>query len=325
MHAYIADNVHYVISHDGDRATGLAPLCAIIPDMSGKPHKILLFYTFRPLADPTALAMWQQQLCERLGLRGRILVSPHGLNGTVGGEIDSLIEYIKNTRSYPNFRDIDFKWSAGHAHDFPRLKVKVRDEVVAFGIPDEIKVTTEGIVGGGQHLAPDELHDLIETRGQEVVFFDGRNAFESRIGRFKGAIVPNTRTTHDFIREIDSGTYDHLKNHPIVTYCTGGIRCEILSMAMKNRGFSEVYQLTGGIARYGETYGIDGFWEGSLYVFDRRMTIDFDPDTIPIGECEYCSAPTKNFYNCSDLVCRTLTLMCGPCHESLQSESCIHR
>ena len=325
MHCQSADNVHYVILIYDTGTTDRALKCAIIPDVPGKPHKILLYYIFRPLADPTAIAMWQQQLCERLGLRGRILVSPHGLNGTVGGEIDSLLEYIKVTKGYPSFREIDFKWSAGHALDFPRLKVKVRNEVVAFGIPDEIKVTGEGIVGGGQHLTPDELHQLVKDRGQEVDFFDGRNAFESKIGRFKNAIVPETRTTHDFIREIESGTFDQFKNNPVVTYCTGGVRCEVLSMAMKNRGFSEVYQLAGGIARYGETYGNDGYWEGSLYVFDRRMVMDFDPNTIPIGECEYCSAPTKNFYNCSDLVCHTLTLMCPPCRESVPSDSCIHQ
>ena len=81
-----------------------------------------------------------------------------------------------------------------------------------------------------------------------MVFFDGRNAFESRIGRFKGAIVPDTRTTPDFVRELESGKYDHLKDKPIVSYCTGGIRCEILSVIMKNRGFKEVYQIEGGIA-----------------------------------------------------------------------------
>lgn len=297
---------------------------ASIPTMAGRPHKILLYYVFRPLSDPIAVSMWQRELCERLGLRGRIIVTPQGINGTVGGEVESLVRYIKATKSYPGFRDVDFKWSEGHAEDFPRLKVKVRDEVVAFGIPEEIKVTSDGVIGGGQPLSPQELHQLVESRGDEVVFFDGRNAFESKIGKFKNAIIPDTRTTHDFIREIESGSYDHLKSRPVVTYCTGGIRCEILSAAMKNRGFNEVYQLEGGIVRYGEAYGTQGLWEGSLYVFDRRMTVDFDQATTVIGKCEYCQAPTKNFYNCSDLICRTLTLMCDPCRVSRQSDICLH-
>ncbi|MCF8538718.1 MAG: rhodanese-related sulfurtransferase [Candidatus Nanopelagicales bacterium] len=292
--------------------------------MAGPPHKILLFYVFLPLPDPTAIALWQRELCERLGLRGRIISAPQGLNGTVGGDIESLLSYIKATKSYPGMRGIDFKWSEGHRDHFPRLSVKVRSEVVAFGIPEEIKVTPEGVVGGGTHLKPKELHELFESRPDEVVFFDGRNAFESKIGRFKNAIVPNTNTTHDFIQEIESGKYDHLKDSPIVTYCTGGIRCEILTAAMKNRGFTDVYQLDGGIVRYGEEYGNHGLWEGSLYVFDKRMTVDFEKDTPPIGQCEYCEAPTNNFYNCNDLVCRTLTLMCDTCHDSINSETCLH-
>ena len=292
--------------------------------MSGTPHKILLYYIFRPLSDPTAVAMWQSELCERLGLTGRILVSTHGINGTVGGPIQALIDYIKATKSYPAFREIDFKWSNGHRDDFPRLKVKVRDEIVSFGIPDEIKVTSEGVLGGGKHLTPQALHELVDARGEDLVFFDGRNSFEAKIGRFKNAVIPETRTTHDFIREIDSGKYDHLKDRPVVTYCTGGIRCEILSSAMRNRGFGEVYQLEGGIVRYGEAFGNQGLWEGSLYVFDRRMTIDFEPDVPPIGECEYCQSPTKNFYNCNDLDCRTLTLMCDSCRESYSDTPCLH-
>lgn len=103
-------------------------------------------------------------------------------------------------------------------------------------------------------------------RGDEVVFFDGRSAHEARIGKFKNAIIPDVTTTPDFINELDSGKYDHLKEKPIVTYCTGGIRCEVLSVLMKNRGFKEVYQIDGGIVRYGEEFGDDSLWEGSLYV-----------------------------------------------------------
>jgi len=289
------------------------------------PHKILLYYIFRPLADPQAIRLWQRELCDRLNLRGRILVSQHGINGTVGGEVESLLTYIKATKAYPPFKGIEFKWSDGHRDDFPGLKVKVRQEVVAFGIPHELEVNEDGVVGGGEHLSPAALHELVEARGDELVFLDGRNAFESKIGRFKNAVVPETVTTHDFIREIESGKYDHLKDKPVVTYCTGGIRCEILSSAMKNRGFAEVYQLEGGIVKYGEAFGNKGLWEGSLYVFDRRMTIDFEENIAAIGECEYCSAPTKNFYNCNDLVCRTLTLMCDTCVQEKSSEHCLHQ
>jgi len=290
-----------------------------------QPHKILLYYIFRPLGDPQAISLWQRKLCESLDLRGRILVSEHGINGTVGGEIEHLLSYIKQNKEYLPFKEIEYKWSEGHRDDFPRLKVKARSEVVGFGIPNELKVDSHGIVGGGQHLSPAELHDLVEKRGDDVTFFDGRNAFESRIGRFTGAVVPETNTTHDFIAEIESGKYDHLKSKAVVTYCTGGIRCEILSSAMKSRGFEEVYQLDGGIVKYGEAFGNKGLWEGSLYVFDRRMAVDFEPNVAAIGQCAHCEGFTKTFYNCSSDWCRELTLVCDSCVErDVLSLDCIH-
>jgi UPF0176 protein len=290
-----------------------------------QPQKILLYYIFRPLGDPQAISLWQRKLCESLNLRGRILISEHGINGTVGGEIEHLLSYIKQNKEYPPFKEIEYKWSEGNRDDFPRLKVKARSEVVGFGIPNELKVDSQGVIGGGQHLSPIELHDLVEARGDQVVFFDGRNAFESRIGRFKGAVVPETNTTHDFISEIESGKYDHLKSKAVVTYCTGGIRCEILSSAMKSRGFEEVYQLDGGIVKYGEAFGNKGLWEGSLYVFDRRMAVDFEPNVAAIGQCAYCEGFTKTFYNCSTDWCRELTLVCDPCvQRDVLSLDCIH-
>src|SRR5699024_239197 len=166
---------------------------------------------------------------------------------------------------------------------FPKLNVKVRDELVAFGIPDETVVDETGVVGGGAHLSPQAVNELVSNRGEEVVFFDGRNAWEAEIGRFKDAVVPNVRTTHGFIEQIESGVFDDLKDRPVVTYCTGGIRCEILSAAMKNRGFNEVYQIDGGIVRYGEAFGNDGLWQGSLAVFDGREVVDFAPGAKVLG------------------------------------------
>lgn len=279
-------------------------------------NRIALYYAFTPLADPDAVRLWQRTLCEKLGLRGRILISRDGINGTVGGALDAVKAYVKATREYPAFKKMDVKYSEGSAEDFPRLSVKVREEIVSFGAPGELKVDENGVIGGGTHLRPEELHELVEQKekaGEEVVFFDGRNAFEAQIGKFKGAVVPDVSTTHDFISELESGKYDDLKDKPVVTYCTGGIRCEVLSSLMVNRGFKEVYQMKGGIVRYGETYGDKGLWEGSLYVFDKRMHTEFTDDAVTIGRCVRCEAPTSKFENCSNPSCRKLTLYCAEC------------
>jgi len=278
-------------------------------------QKILLYYKFTPIKDPEAVKLWQKTLCEGLNLRGRILISEHGINGTVGGDLDELKKYVKATKQYPGFKGTVFKWSDGSREDFPRLRVQVKPEIVAFDAADELKVDDKGVVNGGKHLKPEQVHELVEKHGDDVVFFDGRNAYEAKIGKFKNAVVPDTRTSRDFIRELESGKYDELKDKPVVTYCTGGIRCEILSSLMKNRGFKEVYQIDGGIVKYGEKYGDDGLWEGSLHVFDDRMKVDFSDHAKTVGECIHCNGPTNNYENCALATCNDLVLICLFCKQ----------
>ncbi len=285
-------------------------------------QKIILYYGFTPISDPEAVKLWQQNLCESLGLKGRILISNHGINGTLGGDMSALKKYVKTTKQYPGFRKIDFKWSMGTGNDFPRLRVRVRNELVAFDAPDAITVTEKGIVNGGKHLKPAAVDQLVAERGDEVVFFDGRNAFEAAIGRFKNAVIPDVQTTHDFVAEIQSGKYDDIKDRPVVTYCTGGVRCEILSAIMIDNGFKEVYQIDGGIVRYGESQGDKSLWEGSLYVFDDRLNIDFTPDAKTIGKCEKCETPTSRFRNCTSLGCRDLILLCDGCSDVPENLGC---
>lgn len=280
-------------------------------------QKILLYYKFAPIADPEAVKLWQKSLCTRLNLKGRILVSTHGLNGTVGGEMDDLKAYIKETKTYPAFKDIVFKWSDGSRDDFPRLSVKNRRELVGFqNSENEFEVDENGVVGGGKHLKPKQVHELVEKYGSDVVFFDGRNEHEAKIGKFKNAVVPNTNTSRDFIAELESDKYDDIKDKKVVTYCTGGIRCEVISSMMKKRGFKDVYQIDGGIVKYGESYGDDGLWEGSLRVFDDRMTVNFSDHTKTIGECTHCEAGTSNFENCAHMECNDLVLICENCKQN---------
>ena len=140
-------------------------------------QKILLYYKFTPVKDPAAVVLWQKSLTGSLDLKGRILVSSHGLNGTVGGDIDALKAYVKATKQYPGFKDIVFKWSDGSADDFPRMSVKHRRELVGFQNSDEeFDVDEQGVIGSGTHLKPRQVHELVEQFGDDVVFFDDRNA-----------------------------------------------------------------------------------------------------------------------------------------------------
>ncbi|MDB4018711.1 rhodanese-related sulfurtransferase [Aquiluna sp.] len=285
-------------------------------------NKIILYYGFTPVADPKAVMLWQKTLCDALNLKGRILISKHGINGTLGGDIADLRKYARQTKEYPGFGKIDFKWSDGQGDDFPKLSVKVKKELVAFTTPDEVTVEKSGITNGGKHLKPHQVNELVEKHGDDVVFFDGRNAYEAKIGKFKNAIVPDVQTTHEFVAELESGKYDHLKDKQIVTYCTGGIRCEILSAVMLNRGFKEVYQIEGGIVRYGEKFRDRGLWEGALYVFDKRMIHRFSDEAKTIGECEVCIGPTSDLRDCLGLGCKDLVLLCDSCFEDPENLKC---
>lgn len=277
----------------------------------GQMQKILLYYKFIPLADPEAVRLWQRALCASLNLKGRILLSPHGINGTLGGDTADLKAYAKETKAY--FTDMEFKWSDGGREHFPKLSVKVRPEIVTFGAAGELQVDGNGVVGGGKRLTPAGVHELVQSRGEDVVFFDGRNAYEAEVGRFKGAVVPRVAHTRDFMNELEDPKYEALKDKPVVTYCTGGIRCEVLSALMKNRGFKEVYQLDGGIATYGEAYGDEGLWEGGLYVFDGRLTVKFTDKAKDIADCAGCGVKTSDFVNCANVRCNRLLVMCRSC------------
>ena len=250
------------------------------------------------------------------------MISKDGINGTVGGSLSQVKRYIRVMKDFAPFKDMQYKWSEGNGDEFPRLQVRVRDEIVTFGVPEEIVVDENGIVGGGVHLSPAEVNELVTSRGGDVVFFDGRNEYEAAIGKFKNAVVPPIETTPEFLQIIESGAYDHLKDKPIITYCTGGIRCEVLSLIMKNRGFKEVYQIDGGIVRYAEKFKDGGLWEGSLYVFDRRFKLDYSKDTKVLSTCHMCDTPTNEYHNCSNLTCRRRTLVCPTCTAQIDEVFC---
>ncbi len=133
-------------------------------------QKVILYYKFVPVSDPTITMRWQLELCGRLKLNGRIIVSKHGINGTLGGDIEDLREYKREMNRSVLFKDIMYKWSDGTGKEFPKLSVKVRDELVAFKVFDEIIVSDKGIENGGVHLKPEQVHQLIAERGDEVVF-----------------------------------------------------------------------------------------------------------------------------------------------------------
>lgn len=269
-------------------------------------HKILLYYKFIPVPDPESVMFWQRNLCQRLGLMGRIIVSDHGINGTVGGNITSAKGYIREMNTHSRFSGIEYKWSDGRGDEFSKLSVKVRPELVALGADEAFDVFDSGTA-----LRPREWHELLE-RNPDIVVLDARNHYESEIGRFAGAITPDMSTFRDVKQVLD--TLD--PSEPVATYCTGDIRCEYLSAYMKHRGFETVYHLDGGIMKYGEEFRDNGLWEGSCYVFDGRRHIEFSPSAAELGTCAGCGIHTREHMWCTTDSCPRLTLMCEACRAS---------
>jgi UPF0176 protein len=262
-------------------------------------HKIILYYKFVPLSDAGMTMRWQRELCRRLDLRGRIIVSQHGINGTLGGDIKD----VKEMNLTPEFKGIEYKWSDGNREDFPKLSVKVRKELVTLDPEEDFDVFDKGTP-----LRPKQWHDYLEAH-PDAIIFDARNNYESQVGKFKNAITPDIKTFKDVKTELEKLP----KDQPVLTYCTGDIRCEYLSAYMKHKGFQDVYHLDGGIVKYGQAFGDDGFWEGKCYVFDKRLSIAFSQDSSDVATCANCGQPTSRQANCAEPSCNLQFVVCDAC------------
>lgn len=273
--------------------------------------KYLFYYMLRPFPDPEALRLWQVELGARLGVSGRVAVSPQGLHGVVGGSLPHLGAYALATQRHPALTDLRFCWGEGRGPEPGELSVRVQEDVSGFGARAEREVTESG--GCGVHLTPREVHELVAARGREVVFFDGRDHREAEVGRFRGALVPDANQARDVVRDLRSGKFDALKDRPVVTYCTGGVRSDILTSMMRHRGFSEVYVLDGGIISYGTAFADRGLWEGTLYVLGEQVQIVFSENPTVIGRCESCGASTYSYRECVAPLCSAHALLCNGC------------
>jgi UPF0176 protein len=279
-------------------------------------QKIILYYKFVPVPDPETAMCWQRDLCKSLGLKGRIIISKHGINGTLGGDIKNVKAYVKAMNQHSFFKNIEFKWSDGEGDDFPRLSVKVRDELVTLAPGEEFDVfnSTKG-------LRPKAWHEYLEAH-PDVIVLDARNEYESDVGIFdvKNLIAPKIGT----FKEIKKTLEELPKDKTILTYCTGDIRCEYLSAYMRHKGFQDVYHLDGGIVKYGEAYKDEGKWKGKCFVFDKRMGLAFSDKSEDIGHCSHCNELTSRFVNCEEMSCHDLVLVCEVCNEKFSTRCGVH-
>lgn len=314
------------------------------------PYEILLYYKYTHVADPEGFVKWHKEVCEKLGFKGRILIAHEGINGTLEGLKENTAKYIElmhammgggnsvdvtvdnstdatdTANAIPNFgdfSDVPFKTSPGTADGtaFPKMKVKVRKEVVSLGLDryGEEDIDPNQITGA--YLEPAELKKWYET-GEEFEIIDMRNDYEFKVGHFKNSINPEMDNFRDLPKVLsESEKLQQIKKaseegKKVLTVCTGGIRCEKASGYIMKKGFKNVYQLHGGMHKFMEQFPGEDLL-GSLYVFDNRETTDFATDKgierPVVGKCDVCQTTTEKYTNCANIECHIKMLCCDGC------------
>ena len=261
-------------------------------------YQVLLYYHYTTIEDPAAFSAEHLAMCKEIGLKGRILVANEGINGTVSGTIEQTEMYMNNMKADPLFDGIVFKIDAAEGHAFKKMHVRPRPELVNLGLEEDVNPHELT----GRYLSPKEFMD--EMLREDTVVLDVRNTYEYDVGHFRGAIRPeveNFRDTPEWVRE-----NKHLfEGKNVLTYCTGGIRCEKFSGWMKREGFGDVGQLHGGVATYGKDPETKGqLWDGQMYVFDERLVVPINQvEHVIIGRDHFDGEPCERNINCANPEC----------------------
>ncbi|WP_080875392.1 rhodanese-related sulfurtransferase [Oceanobacillus timonensis] len=261
-------------------------------------YQVLLYYNYVHIEDPETFAAEHLQYCKELGLKGRILVAEEGINGTVSGTIEQTNAYMEHMHADSRFEDMTFKVDAHDQHAFKKMHVRPRNELVTLRLEEDINP----LETTGNYLEPKEFYEALQD--EDTVVLDARNDYEYDLGHFRGAIRPDIKTFRelpDWVQE----NKEMLEDKKIVTYCTGGIRCEKFSGWLKDEGFEDVSQLHGGIVSYGKDPEVQGeLWDGQLYVFDERISVPVNQkEHIIIGKDYFDGEPCERYVNCANPEC----------------------
>ncbi|MDR0270257.1 rhodanese-related sulfurtransferase [Paenibacillus sp.] len=282
---------------------------------ASKDYRILLYYNFVNIPDPEQFTAEHLQYCKDLGVKGRILIASEGINGTLSGTVEQTEKYMNDMKANPLFADTVFKIDESDGHAFKKIFVRHKKELVTFRYERELDPN----VIGGTRLSPKEWHELLES--DDVIVIDGRNDYEYEIGHFRNAIRPEVESFREFPEWIRNNLGQH-KDKKVLTYCTGGIRCEKLTGFLIHEGFQDVNQLEGGIVTYGKDPEVKGhLWDGKCYVFDERISVPINrtEDDMVIAKCHHCGTTEDRYINCANPFCNKQHVCCTNCEEEHQS------
>ena len=261
-------------------------------------YQILLFYCYTKINNPEKFREKHHFFCIENNIRGRIIISSEGINGTVSGKIEDCEKYMNNFKQNKLYKNLEFKIDNYNSNTFQKLHVRLKNEIVNSGIKN-IDVTKET----GKYIEPSEFKEILNNEPKDTIILDVRSNYEHEIGKFKNAItldLENFRFFSDKIDEIEK-TID--KSKKVITYCTGGIKCEKASSFLIKKGFKNVYQLHGGIIKYGIEEGGENF-HGKCYVFDNRIVKDINKiNPTVISKCLVTGEKTDRMVNCANAEC----------------------
>ncbi|UOQ84252.1 oxygen-dependent tRNA uridine(34) hydroxylase TrhO [Gracilibacillus salinarum] len=261
-------------------------------------YQVLLYYQYVEVEDPEGFAQEHLAFCKDLGLKGRILVANEGINGTVSGTVEQTNTYMEAMHADPRFADMPFKVDEADGHAFKKMHVRPRPELVTLRLEDDIdpRKTT------GKYLNPQEFYEAMQ--GEDTIILDARNDYEYDLGHFRGAIRPDIETFRELPQWVEENK-DKLEGKKVLTYCTGGIRCEKFSGWLVEQGFEDVGQLHGGIATYGKDPEVKGdLWDGQLYVFDERISVPVNrKEHVVVGKDYFDGTPCERYVNCANPEC----------------------
>ena len=276
--------------------------------------EIIIFYKYTPIANPKGLMVWMRAMCTELDIRGRILIANEGINGTAEGTVPAIRQFEERMHAqngtegtFADFSNVWFKHSPGVGDAFPKLKIKVRNEIVTLGLGAEGDIDPNKITG--THATPEEVKAWIQS-GEDFTIVDMRNDYEFKVGRFKDSINPQMENFRDLASAAPE--LEPLKKKKVLTVCTYGVRCEKASGYLKSQGFEDVYQLDGGIGTYMKAFPGEDFL-GSLYVFDGRITERFTDNYEVVGVCHACGKQSEHYGNCAIHDCHKKLIICESC------------
>lgn len=279
-------------------------------------YNVLLYYHYTHIEDPNAFKEEHRAMCQSLNLLGRIYITHEGINGTVSGLVQDTQAYMEMMQKHDLFKGIIFKIDESEGHVFKKLKLKIKNELVNFSLEDDVnplEIT-------GQYLEPSEFYERLQD--PQTVVIDARNTYEYDLGHFKGAIRPDIETFRELPQWIREHK-DQFKDKKIITYCTGGVRCEKFSGWLKREGFDDVAQLHGGIVTYGKDPIAKGqLWDGLCYVFDERISVPINQvDHVIVSKDYFTGEPCERYINCANPDCNK-QIICSLESEIAHQGSC---